>query len=321
MSDGMTTNQLIEYIEQSAMVPINQATFTQDNMIQFLTQELQLRLTTLVRSVHEDFLLFTHAVPLEQNKFKYPIPSRAHGNILRDVQFKTSDNNYHELTRVGIGDRPQNGNDWSAAYPMVSGLRRVYVENSKVVIISNGTPGLQGSYLDMIFYIRPARLVTDDAVAIITDINTTTGEITVDQIPSTYTTQAKYDFYKGTTPFSVVKIDFTVASINPTTKTITIDPSELPDDLEVGDHFPLAGQAIYPQVPCELHSMLCQLVICKLLEAQGDQEGLVLAQAKLAEMKQSLDMFIDDRIEDAPRKLVNRFSLVRLSSFSKYWGS
>lgn len=314
----MTSNSLIHNIEIISMTPISQSTYSADDFLQFATNELQLKLTTLVRSMHEDYFLFTHEVPLEQTKFKYVIPSRASGSNLRDVQYKTSDNNYNEMTRIGIGDRMDN-NTWNTInYPM-SNLQRFYIENNKVVLMTNNNPNSVGTYLCFIFYIRPSKLVPDEEVGIITSINRTTGEIALDKIPTSYTTSQRYDFYISGSPYSILKIDFNLQSINPATLTVVVDPDDIPEELEVGDHLPLAGQAMIPQVPSELHPMLAQMVANRLMESQGDQEGLQAGLLKLQEMEKSLGMLVDDRVEDAPQKLVSKFSLTRLSALGKYW--
>jgi hypothetical protein len=318
MSDGMISSDLIHSIEIRCAVPVAQSTFTADDFLQFATEELQLRMTTLVRSMHEDYFLFTHEVPLEANVFRYTIPSRASGNMLRDVQYKTGPNNYNEMTRIGVGDR-MSGNNWSGVNTPLSNLQRFYVENNKVVLMTNNTPNSIGTELCFIFYIRPSKMVQDSKVGIINSINRTTGEIVLDSIPTAYTTALKYDFYKGSSPYSILKIDFNLIALNPSTRTVTVDPNNIPEELEIGDHLPIAGQAIIPQIPNELHSMLAQMVACRLMEAQGDQEGLAAGNVKLSEMKESLGMLIDNRVEDAPQKLVSRFSLTRLSSFGKYW--
>lgn len=319
MSEGMTSNELIRNVQITSMIPVNQSTFTTEDFLQFATNELQLRLVTLVRSQHEDYFLFSHEVPLEENRFSYPIPSRASGNNLRDVQMKTSPNNYSEMTRIGIGDRIYN-NSWSPTYMPVSGLQRFYVKNNNIVLVTNSLPNPAQTELCFIFYIRPSKLVPDDQVGIITGINRTTGEITLQNIPDDYTTSAKYDFYKGSSPYNMLKIDFSLLSVNTTTNTVTVDPDDIPVELEIGDHLPLAGEAIYPQIPCEFHPMLSQMTANRLMESLGDTEGLAAGMTKLAEMQQSLNMLIDDRVEDAPQKLVNRFSLTRLAALSKYWG-
>lgn len=101
------------------------------------------------------------------------------------------------------------------------------------------------------------------------------------------------------TPFTQVTIN------NP----ITV----IPDEIVIGDTVVAADTTIYPNVPTELHSMLAQRVACRCLEALGDQQGLAAANAKLAEMELKTGSLIDNRIEGAPLKVVNRHGFLRQS--------
>ena len=52
--------------------------------------------------------------------------------------------------------------------------------------------------------------------------------------------------------------------------------------------------------------VLAQRVAQRVLEALGDTEGLNNATAKIAEMENKLTTMLDNRVEVAPRKVVNR---------------
>ena len=311
MSDALTSSSLIESVKRRASIPENQATFTQADFLEFANEEMRLGLVPEILSLHEDFFLFEDEITLEANKTAYTIPSRAIGNKLRDVQFKVDDNNYIEMTRVGIGDR-------FSEYDVrtETNLRKYYIKNNKVVFFPNVGSSPSGS-LVMVYYIKPSKLVSEDRVGIITGINRTTGQIVLNSIPDNFNISVKYDFYKSVSPFTIVSIDLNASTLNTATNTITFDPTLIPDDLEIGDHLALAGECMIPQVPNELQVMLAQMVACRCLESIGDSEGLKLALVKLEQMKTAAGMIIDNRVEDSPQKIVNKHGLVRTSIFSK----
>lgn len=87
----------------------------------------------------------------------------------------------------------------------------------------------------------------------------------------------------------------------------------LPMYLYVGDVLALQEETIIPQIPVELHSMLSQRVVMRCLEALGDTQGLQNAAAKLQEMEFKTGAMLDDRVEGAPEKIVNRHSFLRLA--------
>jgi len=311
-TDALTSNSLIESIKRRASIPENQSTFTATDFLEFANEELRLGVTPKMMSLHEDFLLFEEEFPLESNKSEYQIPSRAIGNKLRDLQFKVNDNNYTEMTRIGIGSR-------FSEYDVRSetNLRQYYVKNNKIVLTPSIGGGTPSGALAMIYYIRPSKMVEEDRVGIITGINRTSGEVTLSAVPEDFNLTTKYDFYKAESPHSILNIDKQAITLNNTTKTLQFAPSDIPEDLEIGDHLSQAGECIIAQIPSELHVMLAQMVACRVLESLGDTQGLQNANNKLAQMMEATGMIIDNRVEDSPRKIVNRHGALRTSIFSK----
>jgi hypothetical protein len=306
-NDAMTSKKLIESVENRSHVPVNQSTFTAQKFLDFATEELRLSLIPFILSMNEDYMLYEIEVDMEEGKKEYTIPSRGTGVKLKDLQVKDSNGNYREMTRISIGERFTD--DYGDYY---YNLSRFYIKNNKVVLLGNPQPGYK---LVFIVYIKPSTLVTEDRVGIISGINTTNNTIVVDQIPEVFTTSEKYDLYKASSPYNVLKIDFNIVSLNVTTNSITL--SEIPDGLEIGDHISLANESIIPQVPEELHVMLAQMVTCRVMESQGDTEGLRNAMAKLQSMKDEGGLIIDNRVTDAPRKVKNRHGFLR-NPFGRY---
>jgi hypothetical protein len=93
--------------------------------------------------------------------------------------------------------------------------------------------------------------------------------------------------------------------------TVTVLPSDIPYFLAVGDHVALAEQCCIPQIPDDLHVYLAQKVAERILEAQGDLAGLQAAQAKSKEMEFRAGTIIDNRVDESPPKLVNRYGILR----------
>lgn len=314
MSKPMTSSELISSIKRRASIPENQATFTSEDLLEFATEELVLGIVPAIMSVHEDYFLFEERTPLEANKNEYEIPSRAIGNKLRDVQWAHDDEHLSELTRVGIGER-------FAEYDVrtQTNLKKFYIKNNKVAF----TPSIGSSpsgELVFVYYIRPSSLVLEDRVGVIRGINDLgngTTEIVVDSIPSNFSTSIKYDFYKAESPSSILDKDLTSTAINTSTNSISFNTTDIPDDLKIGDHLAQACECSIPQIPSELHSMLAQMVACRVLESIGDTQGLQNALVKLKQMETAAGILVDNRVVDAPHKIVNRHGLVRTSVFSK----
>ena len=310
MNDALTSELLVESIKRRASMPESQSTFTKEDFLAFANEEIRLGIVPSILSLHEDYLLFEIDIPIGNEQREFTIPSRAVGNKLRDVQHKLRNGSYVELVRGSIGDR---FNDNSA---IISNLRTYYVKNNKIILNSDLGNSLRGC-ITMVFYIKPSNLVDESRVGIIRGINRDTGEVTLGEVPDNFNTSAKYDFYKAESPHSILTIDIIPNTLNTTTDSITFDPELIPSDLEVGDHLALAGESIIPQIPNELQVMLAQMVACRVLEAQGDADGLRLALTKLQQMETAAGFIIDNRVDDSPKKIINRHGTVRTSTFSK----
>jgi hypothetical protein len=155
---------------------------------------------------------------------------------------------------------------------------------------------------------RPNQMVLEDRASKIISINN--GAITVDTMSTVFTTGVKYDIIKGTSPYNCIAIDITPISI--AGNIITFNAADLPSTIKAGDIVNLAEETIIPQVPPELHALLAQRVVARCLEALGDLNGLQAANLKIAEMELKIGSLIDDRVENAPQKVKNRWGFIKV---------
>lgn len=306
------TSDIIASAKRRALLPASQSTFTEADFLAFANEEMNLGLVPSVLKMHEDYFLFSEDVSLVTNITKYTIPYRATGNKIREVAFVDTNGNIFEMTRIGVGDLPfYNGaHTYDRAYAY-------YISNNQICLAPEKMTNDNGVKLRISYYIRPNTLVMPDAVAVISSINRTTGDIQVSNLPTGFNTSQKYDLVKVKSPHKCVVIEISASAINNTSKTITFDPSVIPVDLEVGDHVTIATESCIPQVPSDLHVVLAHRVAARCLEALGDSEGLQNANAKLAELEKSIETVIDDRVEDSPAKIVNRHAILRRGLYSR----
>lgn len=84
----MTSDDLIESIKRKISFPVYQTTFSDQDILDFATEELMISQVPSVMQFHEEFFVTTRDVTLKPNKTKYPIPDRAIGMKLRDLFIK-----------------------------------------------------------------------------------------------------------------------------------------------------------------------------------------------------------------------------------------
>lgn len=306
MSVFYTTNTLIDSIKLRGMIPSSQSTITSDNFITFINEEMYLGVLPHILMFHEDNLTRSEEVDLVSGTTKYAIPHRAIGNKVKDIYIKDSNNNLKELTRISNGDLA----DWNSDVETYPGA--FYLEGDSIILLHNPS---SGERLKFIYHMRPNKLVQENRAARITNISG--GNITVDDVPSSFSVTESYDIIKKTSPFNCTSVDITPTALDTVTNIITFATTDLPSSLQVGDYINLAEETIIPQIPPELHSLLAQRVVARCLEALGDMGGLQAANAKLAEMELKTGSLIDNRVENSPQKIKNRWGV--LSSRKRWW--
>lgn len=309
----MTTNTLIADVKRRASVPENQNTFQEADFLAFANEELDIGIIPHVLSFHEEYFVYTELVPIEAAVQRYQIPERAVGSKLRDLSYVDASGNIFEMTRINSDDI----SSYQGSYSVASHTT-FYVEGSDIVLLPTVSSSPVGS-LRFSYYLRPNEMVSEDRVAIITNINTITGEVTVATVPDNITVADTLDLIQTRSPHKSLSIDIVPTALNTVTKVFTFDPADLPSRLAVGDQLALAGETIVPQVPSDLHSMLAQRVAARCLESLGDTQGITLANTKLAEMEQKTGTLLENRVEGAIQKIVNRHSTLRRTNRRGKW--
>jgi hypothetical protein len=308
----LTSDDLIASVKRRAMIPTTQNTFQNSDFLAFADEEMNLGMVPSITSAHEDYFLYTIEIPMATNQILYEIPYRAIGNKIREVSLRDPNGNIFEMTRIGVGDLPfYNG---PATYTRVYAY---YLEGNNIHLVPEQITMQPNTLLRISFYMRPNSLVMLDAVGVISSIDRTTGMVQLSNIPSTFNQNQLYDFIKVQSPHKTYNFDISPISVNSTSKTITFNVSDIPDQLTVGDHITLAEQSAIPQIPSDLHVVLAHRVAARCLEALGDSEGLQNANAKLADMEKKQMDLIYNRVEDATQKVVNRHGLLRRGLYSR----
>lgn len=303
MSSWLDSTDLIASVVRRAHIPESQVTFQDSDILAFANEEMQIGLVPSVLQLHEEFFTAPYDIPLSPNQSAYPIPGRPIGQKLRNLFYKDTDGNLKEMARI----LPEN----LVYYQLRTAINypnTFFLSDNNIVLVPEISSGPVGTLVATIFQ-RPSQLVTSDQVATITNINLNSGVISFDQIPSTFTTGSLYDFLQLAGGHKCYSINVAPLSINTAQNTITFPPALIPqigpNILQVGDMVCLAGECFIPQVPDELHSVLAQRVACRIMEAQGDVQGLQAANLKLQEMEVKIGILIDNRTEGNPQKVNN----------------
>ncbi len=172
MSSILKTGDLIRSIKRRAFIPNSQESFTDEDLLRMATEEVNIGLVPLIQRMHEEHLIYYIDLPLVGGKKRYAIPSRAHGNKMRDVALIDENDNIFEMHRYSLGEI----SDFTNITTYINN-RGFYLENNDV-ILSNFDAN-DRMKLRMYFYMRPNHLVIESAGSTIIGIAQTSE---IDQI-------------------------------------------------------------------------------------------------------------------------------------------
>lgn len=318
MAGSKRSSELIQSIKVRAMIPSNQVTFSDTDFLRFATEEVQNSMFGEILRHHEDFFLYSVSIPLVSGQSVYRIPPRAGGVRLRDVQFRRTSGSLTELTRVEVQDLPSYANNNTG-----DNLNAFYIKNNAVALLPENEQRTTTGELVFYFYMTPNEMVLESRAATITSINRDTGEIGVDSLPvdsnnnQLISASTKIDVISQDSPHVCEIFDITPTSVNQATNTITLDPTDIPPTMQEGDILNLAGESIFPQIPAEQHMQLAMRSAMRCMSALGDAQGYQVIKDELDETKKNSTAIIDNRVEGAPRKVVNRHGLLRDGLFKR----
>jgi len=322
MNPWLNSTDLIASIKRRAFIPIDQVTFTEQQLLDFANEEMQQNALPMVMELHEEYLTATASVSVSAGVDTYDIPYRAVGNKLRYLKYCTTapaTGTFFNMVRVD----PKDSQLYGTSNTNNSFTKYFYAQNSSVILTS--IPNSDAGALVFSYYERPGSLVLQDRVASVTGISVsgTNTVLACSSMPANIAPLTQVDFLQTLPGHKTYKTDYTLPAgcIDSVALTITIPTADIPTGFRVGDNVCTATEAFIPQIPTELHSILAQMVAVKCLEALGDQQGMQSAEAKLQQMKSNVGDLIDNRIESSPIKINTQSSPLKSNRWYRWFRS
>jgi hypothetical protein len=271
-------------------------------------KELQSRLLPLVMSVREEFYVQPYSTQLVASQQGYRIPSRSIGNKLRDVLLQLNDNSLQNLARIAPEAYPETMTTAPAVYPWA-----FFLESDSVLLAP--TPSTTGAATLVLKYLlRPSWLVPVSATA--------TPTVTTVQANTPSAGLTRVNHSASGTDLSGQRLDIVMARPGFRTLMVGVQPvsggvgyvvvnaTDLPTDFSTannaGDYVSAAETTPVVQLPPELHNLLYQRTLCRVLQSIGDLEALQAAEANAAQMERDAVGIINNRVEGEAKKVVGR---------------
>lgn len=306
------TSDLLADVRRSGMLPDSTPSgVADDDILAHANKELQSRLLPLVNSVREEFYVQSLVVPLVAGQQFYRIPGRSIGNRLRDVFIQQSDGTLTNLVRLAPEAYAELQTTVPGPYPWA-----FYLESDSVMLVPTPSAGPTASLLFK-YLIRPNRLRTDDQnhtprILSISTPSPGTTRVTLAHNTNFGTSNA-LDIVSAQPPFRTVMIGVTPTASG--SDYFEVPSSALPSDFttanfgggaDKGAVCSLAETSSVVQLPPELHNLLYQRTLCRVLQSIGDLEALQAAEANAAQMERDAVGLIANRTEGEPKKVVSR---------------
>jgi hypothetical protein len=306
-------NQLIESVKSRIPISNTESSGTDDDTIRrHLNEAMSEIILPFLLRVKEEYLVKTVPIPIVSSQSRYPIPTRAIGNKLRDLMFRDNSTNPNRIALARINREKLSELDGLATQSNASCF---YMEGDHFVLVPtiNATPS---GTLEVSFFFRPGELVTSDYYRVITGVNLLAGTITVATTPTDWDTTLMYDIHGPNSGAEVKKWDLVASNVsgNIFTFTSSLNKSEYQDAVALGDYLVLANTSALPSIPNELQPVLIQAAVCKIAEARGD-EMWQLHNQRLKDMMDGQLFLIDDRVEGKNQKVCGG-ALLRAGRYS-----
>jgi hypothetical protein len=149
-----TSRELIEAVQRKIAIPLNQRTFSEDDILAFANEELMISQIPDIMMYHEEYFVYSEDVALVPNQERYPIPERAMGMKLRDIYYVDTNGNLFEMTRINPDDKAY----WQRESSVINLMQKYYLENNDVVLAPFNISQPTG-FLRFTYFMRPNQLV------------------------------------------------------------------------------------------------------------------------------------------------------------------
>lgn len=307
MTSPYIVDSLLPTLRLLPLMPAVQALFTDDNLLTIMNFEMDSKIMPMIDNQAEEYGVYLDDIAYSNSVTVYPMPSRALAGKLRSVSFVDPNGNEVRIPRLRVEDIMSNVNATGLAInPALWGF---YLQNNKVVTYLSSVNGGSSAFPTLrLRYIRqPSTLVLSSACGEVTAISG--NDVTVDALPSTFTTSVTYDLISNSPQlFESYTDNVTCSAINTMTKTMTL--SSVPARLAIGDWVCLTGQSPIPQIPYNPgFQLLLQLSAAKCLEIHGDTQGFNVAMSQAADMKNYFISVLTPRVDGNVIRLTTPNSL------------
>lgn len=283
-------DELITAAQEEGIFPASAESSFTPRIRRLMNREQRLYLMEVLQSAREEYQVAHLEVALVAGTLSYEIPARAVAAGLKLVELVTDANNIRQLYPIK--------QETASSYPnMGMGTGDYYLSGNVLTLLSNSFTGT----LRLTYFRRFNTMVAADEAAEITAIDTSTGEVTLDTVPTEFASTTPFDFIRATPHFDILAMDLDATLSG---SVLTFTAADLPSGLAVGDYVALAGQTPVCNAPLEMQDLLVKRAVYVYLLGQGDPKSQAAKVALDESQRQALSL-LTPRVEGSPKSVIN----------------
>ena len=180
--------------------------------------------------------------------------------------------------------------------------------NNAINLLEDYTSTVSSNIVMIRYELLSTPFTTNNTAAF--SIETVQG-IEFDAVPTNITNSSLVDFIKKKGGHRTYKFDVKLGKNAVSQNVIKFTSGVIPEDFEIEDYIASQFECIIPQIPSDLHSLLAERTVARILGSLGDQMGLQAVKQNIGELESRQASLVDNRVEGSPRKVLNRNSLLR----------
>jgi len=302
---AITADRVLAGVKRRAVVPTNQVTLDDDDILDLIDDVIKVHVVPLVDSVNGEFFVTIHLEALVASQDNYAIPYRSIGRTLRDLKIRNT-------TSLNVRNCPYVESEDIHLYTDTALDFGHYFRGDEVYMVPSVPSTFNATEsLEMWYKIRPSSLVKLNNAAKVSSVSS--PNVTV-EAAGDIATGSVVDFIKGKSGNSIRAIDKTCTNVSGTT--FTFAAADIPTDLAAGDYIALAGfSPVITMIPDECSPWIERLAAREVLLAIGDDIGADKLASGIVQERTNLLQILEPRNEGEPRVIINRQGLVRGGKF------
>lgn len=297
-----TSIQLILDVKREGSVPTNQNLYTDEDFCATFTDCQKTRIVPSILRTKEEYFVtvrdfeFSDFAEIDSNRLQISIPDRVIGGRIRLLQLIDQNGIVQsEIPKLN----PETANQW------LSGQFFGYVFQGNNIIIPSSIQTQLGK-IRLHYFRRPNDIVEIARAGRVTLIDTGTGNITLDNVPSDFVAGTKVDIISSVEPFNSVKDSEVLLMVGGFVVKVSLSTAL---KMSIGDYVCFEYETVIPQLPVELHPILVQYALSRVLKSLGDTKAAGAVMVELPELERNLYELLETRDDGSEKKMIAPNSL------------